>query len=350
MSITIDEAHPSDRACWENYIGHHEACNFSDSWSWRNVVERSYALPCKWFIARRRRRIEGVLALTLTRHPLFGKYLATAPFGSHGGFHSNSADASKALIDAAARVRRDLRADYVVIRGLGHRTYDFPHDWQQDTSYATYWLELPESPAALMSGLRKKTRWLVSKARRNGLYVEFGREDLLADFWNVVTRCMKELGSPFHSRSYLLNLLETFADRSLIAIAFTPEGQPAGASLTLFHRDTATMLHANVPGRYRHLHTAEFLYYSVIEECCRRGFRNFDMGRSLVGSGNDAFKMKWRPIRRKLLYAYNVAPGVHALPSLNQNNPRFKWAIRTWRRLPLWFQHLAGPRLITGLL
>jgi len=73
-----------------------------------------------------------------------------------------------------------------------------------------------------------------------------------------------------------------------------------------------------------------------------------DLGRSLIGSGNETFKMKWRPRKKQLAYWYALTPG-QQLPALNQKNPKFQLAISLWKRLPVFVIRPLGPLLIKGL-
>ncbi|HET9907120.1 MAG TPA: hypothetical protein VFQ23_10780, partial [Anaerolineales bacterium] len=63
---------------------------------------------------------------------------------------------------------------------------------------------------------------------------------------------------------------------------------------------------------------------------------------------NEVFKMKWKPRKQLLAYWYALSPG-HALPELNQKNPKFEMAIWLWKRLPSFVVRTLGPFLIKGL-
>ena len=95
-------------------------------------------------------------------------------------------------------------------------------------------------------------------------------------------------------------------------------------------------------------YAGEFLYWSVIQRGIQKGLKTFDLGRSLVGSGNEIFRMKWSPRKQLLAYWYWLAPG-HELPSLNQKNPKFQLVIAIWKRLPAFIVRAIGPYLIRGL-
>jgi hypothetical protein len=100
--------------------------------------------------------------------------------------------------------------------------------------------------------------------------------------------------------------------------------------------------------RFRSDYAGEFLYWMALERYCRKGFKVFDLGRSLIGSGNETFKMKWRPRKKHLAYWYALMPGGR-LPELNQKNPKFQLAIQVWKRLPAFVVRPLGPLLIKGL-
>ncbi len=348
--ITVELVGEDGRGDWAGFIRSRDDACFVDDWRWREVVEESYGLPSAWFLARRQGRVVGSLGLTLTRHPVFGTYLASAPFGSYGGFYFDSPEVAHALLDAAEGFRREVGARYVNVRGLPNLPLS-AEGWHLDPSYATYWLRLPPSSEEFLADhLPKKVRWLVRKAHAGGLTFSLGSAELLDDFLFVMERSMKDLGSPYHARRYLDRLLERFGPDARLGVAYASHGVPVGASLLMVHGAGATQVHANTLRDYRSLLPAEFLYSQVIRACCERGIRRLDLGRSLIGSGNELFKLKWRPERRVLDYWFRLSRPSARPPALNPANPRFQLAIRTWQRLPLWLLRHMGPGVIRGIL
>ena len=340
---------PADLERWDAYVRSHSSTTHCDYWAWRELVERTYRLPHFWALAEEEGIIRGLLALTHTRHPILGNYLATAPFGNYGGFYADTDAARDALLRYAADMRERLSADYVLVRHCGSQLSP-PADWIQDHAYSTYILKLDPDPRQLWeTHLRAKQRNQIQKSAQQDFRIEFGRKETLSYFWRVMCHSMRELGSPYHSKEYLLNMLKLFEEQVEFAIVFTPESKPIAASLLIYNRDTAYHLHANVLRAYRPQCAGDFLYWSVIQHCCRKGIRYFEMGRSLADSGGQRFKMKWRPRPQPLAYWYNLRPGKE-LPDLNQANPRFKLAIWVWKQLPLGVTQAVGPRLIWGML
>jgi hypothetical protein len=100
--------------------------------------------------------------------------------------------------------------------------------------------------------------------------------------------------------------------------------------------------------RFRLDYAGEFLYWSVITRYSQKDFQIFDMGRSMIGSGNEVFKTKWKPTKQLLAYWYGLRDQ-GGLPELNQENPKLKIAAWVWKRLPAFVVKSLGPRLIRGV-
>ena len=289
----------------------------------------------------------GFIVLCHVKHSLFGDYLSTAPFASYGGFAYDSPDARDTLLAEARSLVQKLGADYAVVR-FDDGSMPPTAGWIQQPVYSTYLLDLPEDPDMLFAGFGSDHRNHVRKSLKKGFKIRFGHLDLLDEAYEGLARSMHELGSPYHSKTYLRAMAESLKDNLEFAVVHDSKGRLAGAGVFIFHHGVATNLHANILRRFRQDYTGEFLYWSVISRYSLLGFRMFDMGRSLIGSGNETFKMKWKPRKKALAYWYAMRSGGD-LPDLNQKNPKFRFAIWTWKRLPAFVVRPLGPSLIRGL-
>ena len=183
---------------------------------------------------------------------------------------------------------------------------------------------------------------------RKGFSIEFGQLELLDIAYEALSRSMHELGSPYHSKDYLRAMAESLGEALEFTVVYGPTDDLAGAGVFILQDDLVTNLHANILRRFRSDYAGEFLYWSALERYSRQGLKTFDLGRSLIGSGNETFKMKWRPRRQSLAYWYALMPG-RSLPALNQKNPKFQLAISLWKRMPAFVVRWLGPSLIKGL-
>jgi FemAB-related protein (PEP-CTERM system-associated) len=294
--------------------------------------------------------VTGILALTQVRHRIFGNYLTTSPFGSYGGFAFSSVEARNQLLAEARLLAAEIGVEYVNIRWLGidSKPDSTPAGWVQQPIYATYQLDLNADPQALMPSFSSDHRNHIRKSQKKGFIIKYGHLDLLDDAYEALARSMHELGSPYHAKSYLAELAESLGETIELAVLYTPDGKLAGAGVFILHGKVATNLHANILRAYRGDYAGEFLYWMTIERYCQKGYQVFDMGRSLLGSGNETFKLKWKPRKEMLAYWFAIKPGAQ-LPALNQKNPKFAFAIAAWKLLPAFIIRPFGPFLIRGL-
>lgn len=315
--------------------------------AWMDFVHQVYAYPVYRLVVEEDGFPGGLLALAHIRHPLFGNYLTTAPFASYGGLCATSSLGRDALFAQARRLAQELNVDYTLIRHLDGSAQP-PDGWLQFPGYATYLMELPTNADDLMGIFSSDHRNHIRKSLRKGFSIRFGRLELLEDCYRVISASMHELGSPYHSRRYLQTLVQTLGEGVELAVLYDAHNRLAGGGVFIYQGTLASNLHANILRRYRPDYAGEFLYWSAIRRCCELGMRTFDLGRSLTGSGNEIFKLKWRPARQALAYWHILRPG-QPLPNLNQKNPKFHLAIEAWKRLPRPLVRLLGPMLIRGL-
>ena len=314
---------------------------------WSRFAHRVYGFPFYRLVCELRDEVAGWLALAHIRHPVFGNYLATSPFGSYGGFAYSSISTRDAVLDEARRLANDLGVEYVNVRfEAGGETP--PQGWIQDPIYATYRVDLLPDSDPLMKAYSSDHRNHIRKSLKKGFSIKFGRLDLLDDVYDGLERSMHELGSPYHSKSYLRTMAELLGSHVEFAVVLGRHAERIGAGVFTFQGDVVTNLHANILRRFRADYAGEFLYWSVIERYSRQGYKVFDLGRSLIGSGNEVFKMKWKPRKLLLAYWYALMPG-HSLPEVNQKNPKFQIAIWAWKHLPDFAVRLMGPFLIRGV-
>jgi len=322
--------------------------SFSALDSWTKFVSDVYGLSVYRLVAETNGEIVGLLALVHIKHFIFGNYLTTAPFASYGGFAFSSLDVRDALLEKARALGRDLEADYVNVRfDLGESIP--PEGWVQHPVYSTYRADLSSDAEAMLAMYNSDHRNHIRKSLKKGFNIKFGHLDLLDDAYEGLARSMHELGSPYHSKDYLRRMAESLGPALEFAVLYGGlRGELAGAGVFILQGNVVTNLHANILRKFRSDYAGEFLYWSVIKRYGEKGFAVFDIGRSLIGSGNETFKMKWKPHKQLLAYWYALQPGKR-IPELNQKNPKFQVVIWMWKHLPDFMVRRLGPFLIKGL-
>jgi FemAB-related protein (PEP-CTERM system-associated) len=328
---------PESLACAVGFVGLNP---------WLDFVHKTYAFPAYRVVSQKRDEIDGWLALVRVKHFIFGDYLTTSPFGSYGGFAYSSVTARDALLEKAQVLAKELGVEYVNVRFDAEDTP--PDGWTSHPVYATYLVDLIVDPHELMTAYSSDHRNHIRKSFKRRFSIRFGHLELLGDAYEALARSMHELGSPYHNKAYLRRMAESLGEALEFAVLYGPHNELAGAGVFILQNGTATNLHANILRRFRSDYAGEFLYWMALERYCRRGLQILDLGRSLIGSGNETFKMKWRPRKKQLEYWYALING-RQLPELNQKNPKFQLAISVWKRLPAFVVRPLGPILIKGL-
>ncbi len=324
------------------------AATFTALDSWTQLVQEIYIYDVYRFVALEENQTVGILALTHVRHPIFGNYLGTAPFGSFGGFAFSSTEARDALLAEATKLADLLKVEYAVVRFI-EETNSPPAPWVGHPLYSSYQVDISPDAEEMMRGFGPQHRKHTRQSLRKGFQVCFGHLDLLDDTYEAMARSMHQLGSPYHSKNYLSKMANLLGDTLEFVVVKDAHGVLAGTAVVIYQGGIATTLHANILPEFRNEYAGECLYWSVLEHCAQKEIRVCDFGRSLNGSGNAQYKMKWNPRKVPLAYWYYLPKG-GAIPELNQKSPKFQFAIWVWKRLPAFAVRLLGPALIKGII
>lgn len=340
---------PSQSIIWNDHVNRRTDTNFVDAWNWRDLMQKTYHLPTYSFWAKdENENICGLMALTHTRHPLLGSYLSTAVFDNWGGFYADSSDAENALLSCAHKLRLKLKAEYAVIR-LPRDLTSYPTGWQKDSNRAWYSLSLLGGADKIFAHLSQNLRSKVRRSMKQGFRARWGKRELLMEFHHTLSICMRELGSPLHPIQYYYNMFESIANSVDILLIDAPNRPAIGSVLMIRWKDRAVLLHGTILRTFRSNYAGNFMYWEVIRRYAEEKYISLDMGRSLSASGNETFKMEWKPARYELPEWYDISENT-PLPGLNQANPKFKLARYVWQRLPLALTKYLGPKLMQGLL
>jgi FemAB-related protein (PEP-CTERM system-associated) len=327
---------------WERYLQTSPLATFAHELGWRNVVEKTYQHTPYYFMAIEGHSVEGLLPLFLIRSRIFGKFFATAPYLSYGGLLAKDLTIASALVDAAWQLAQVERAKYIEIRGL----QQVGHTLSLKNKYCTLLLPLTLGAETLWRQFEGRARKAVSKALRSGLSVERGHH-LVEVFADVLSRHMRELGTPFHCLRFYRRILAEFPEQSEILMVLH-ERQYLGGLLLVASKGIIFPLYGGVLTTYRNLAPMSLLVWETIRYGCERGFACLDFGRSQWESGTYLFKRQWAARPVPLFYEYHLAPGVR-MADMDPNNPKFRLPIALWKRLPLAITRALGPYIIKDI-
>jgi len=208
-------------------------------------------------------------------------------------------------------------------------------------------LTLPDTHTELWMGFTSKLRAQIKRTKRESPRILFGGKEYLDDFYTVYTRNMRDLGSPAHSKKFVLNILDSFTNSSWIVVLYL-NNLPVAAGLLINHGNTLSIPLASTIRNVNPLGINMLLYSEMLKFAVQSGFRYFSFGRSTRDSGTFLFKQQWGAEPKRLYWHYWLN-GNAELPSLNPENPKYTLAIKVWKRLPLIITRYLGPSIVKYL-
>ncbi|MCY2966628.1 MAG: GNAT family N-acetyltransferase, partial [Planctomycetota bacterium] len=208
-------------------------------------------------------------------------------------------------------------------------------------------LALDPDPERVWKGFDPKVRNQVRKGEKSGLTVETVVGNDIAEFYDVYSHNMRDLGSPPHSRQFFQSVKDSFADDAQIHLARF-EGRVVGGGMTIRNGSRLDIPWASSLHDFNRLCVNHALYWHMIRGASVAGCQSFYFGRSTRGSGPHHFKKQWGATEVPL-YWYRL--DVDGSPQVDNRPPQesFGLAIRLWKKLPVGIARRLGPWLISQL-
>jgi FemAB-related protein (PEP-CTERM system-associated) len=332
-----------DAALWDAYVERSRDATGCHLWAWKRIIEETYCHPIHCMAATVDGAIQGVLPLGEIKSRLFGHFLVSVPFVTYGGISATSAEARDGLATKAIDLASRLGARHVELRQGG----EWDGGWNSVSAKVAMLVDLPATPEGLWDRLHSRLRNKIRRAQRCGLRSQWGREDQLSSFYEVFSTNMRNLGTPVYPLPWFKNILRFLPGRSLV-LTLWDGVKPVAATLLIWFRETVELPWiASLPDSRRKYSTV-LLYWTALDWAIKHGYNWVDLGRCTPGSGVHQFKKHWGCVEKPLHWYYWLAPGVN-IPNLRASNPKFRLAIRLWKRLPLRLANWLGPRVVRSI-
>jgi FemAB-related protein (PEP-CTERM system-associated) len=207
-------------------------------------------------------------------------------------------------------------------------------------------LVLPRTAEQLWTGFDAKVRNQVRKGERHGFTVAWGAADQLDAFHNVLSRNMRDLGSPVYGTELFGAILAAFPDRAEVCVVRAGD-EPVAAALLLHGWGVTEVPTASALKEYNPTCVNMLMYSHLLRRAVERGQSAFDFGRSTIGGATYRFKKQWGAVPGQAVWQYHVRHG--EVGEMRPDSPRYERAIRVWKRLPLWVTRWLGPRIVRGI-
>ena len=332
----------SDPSAWDLYVDRHEVGGFFHRYGWGEVARAVYGYEPIYLEARRGEEIVGVLPLIDAQTPLLGRSLISTAFTVGGGPIGDSPEVIEALAQAAVSAGQTRNVQYVELRS------DAPvgEGWVAKTGkYAGFQMQLPEDPDRILNAIPRKRRAEIRKAIKAN---EEGAIVLKVEpdpdrFYSLYAQSLRDHGTPIFPKAFLLKIAEVFGAQCEFRFV-EHQGKAAAGLLNFYHQDKVLPYYVGAAKEARGLRAFEFLYWSSMRDAAQKGVKQFDFGRSKIGTGPYHFKKLWGIEPELLTYKYKLIKAGE-LPDVNPNNPKFHIFTKVWKYLPLPVANMAGPVL-----
>jgi FemAB-related protein (PEP-CTERM system-associated) len=341
--MRIRLANDIDQSVWDAFVSRHADGLAYHLYAWRKAVEQAYGFPGVYLLAERGGDVCGVLPLIRMKAPLFAERMVSLPYCDAGGCLARDAATCEALLAAARDLVTQWGAKGLEIRwaGPGHADAGNGSDEGQKVRML---LELPGDSNRLLAGLKAKLRSQVKKPERDGLRARLGGSELIDDFYGVFAENMRVLGSPVHSKGWIVAVVEAFAGAARVGVVYTPDGTPAAGGVMLLHSRTVSIPWASSLRSCNHLNPNMLLYWTFLSFAADGGYARFDFGRSTPGEGTYRFKEQWGAQPSPLCWQDLTTPELTRRMG-NLTGPGRRIAGVVWSYLPLRVTTLLGPPL-----
>ena len=341
-TVTVLPDDPSAVADWNSWVESRDDATIYHRAEWRDVIWRCFGQRSFYLQAAIDGRICGVLPLVRLKSLLFGDFLVSMPYLSYGGIVADDNAGYVALLRHCAELSESLGVKHCELRHVRDAC-----DWPKRTEKVGMQLPLFGNSEERWKALGSKRRAQIKRPIREGVESVIGGAELIADFYSVLSRKYRDLGTPVYSIRWFRKILDQFPENARIFLV-RMNGSVVAGSLVVADRSRLEVPYAASLREVDRLGVNMYLYWAMVEYAEDHGFETFDFGRSTIDSGTFKFKKQWGAEMVPLYWHYWLKDGGE-IPVLNTSNPKYEMLINAWRRLPVWATKMIGPRIVRNL-
>ena len=324
---------------------------------YKKFIEEAFETEYILLAAQDGEKIKTILPVVKIKSKLFGNKMISSAYLEYGGFAGEEEGVGE-ILDFIGK--GNSKYGYLEIRG-GEECFDeiLSAKLIKKNLYKRFVLELgPEEK--VWKGIQHSKRKAINRALRN---VEVKEVPLagLDEFYKLYLRNMKRFGSPPYAKKYFESFYRNIVDvgqgkiygayikdeKSLSTSGLQQdtqcfEGKLVAALLGFCYRDRIHIVIAVSDERFREHRPNDAVHWEFIKWGCEKDYKWFDFGRVREESGQFEYKRKWGP---KLLGlpSYFMLWGKKEIPEVDPSG--YGLAVKMWKKMPLWFTKLVGPRL-----
>lgn len=329
---------------WDRYVENHPEGSIYHLSAWQSIIKNQFGHNSFYFVSTdENNNINGALPVVQLKSMLFGNYMVSVPYFNYGGVIANNKDIATRLMQQAGELAETKTASHIEFRD----TQAYEGQWGLREDKVVMLLDLPAESDILWKDIGTKVRAQVKRPQREPVSSKHGGLDLLDDFYQVFAQNMRDLGTPVYSKAFFKSILQAFPENTHIVCIYH-NGKPAAGGFLMGYKNRMEIPWASALREFNKISVNMFLYWEVLKYSIEQGYQQFDFGRSTVNAGTYRFKKQWGAKPKQLYWHYWLADG-QDVPKMNPDNPKYKFVINTWQKLPVWLTKIIGPSIVKNL-
>ena len=337
--VETRELREGEEAEWDRFVMSSPSGTFFHLSGWQRIVRQVLRHRCFCLVALRDNRITGVFPISSVRNRIFGDCMVSLPLAVYGGICADDPDSYFSLLKAGSELADRLGVNYLEMR---NRTEPFATSLPGRDLYVTFTQDLTAAPEKLLQRLPRDTRYAVRKSQKSGL--EWTEDLTDQEFYEIYAQSVHRLGTPVFSRELFTRLRSEFPEHTRLFGVRKDKIAVAGV-LCLYFRDQVLPYYGGALAEYYKDSPNNFMYWNLMAQSCKEGFRQFDFGRSKRGTGSFHFKSAWSMKVTELPYRYHLVRAKE-VPHLSPVDRKFQFPVAVWKRMPFAWTKVVGPRQI----
>ena len=261
---------------------------------------------------------------------------------NYGGVVADGEDTAAALVASAVSWAGARGLSHIELRHVAAKAAPWPAKQHK----VAMWLPLEKDDEAQWTGLDRKVRNQVRKAKRPG-----SRRRSAASRSSTRSTASSPATCATSARrctvvGFFAAILSAFPDTARVFVVRLGS-LPIAAAITIQWRDSIEVPWASSLRTYSDKSPNMLLYWTMLKTAIGAGASRFDFGRSTPDEGTFHFKRQWGALPQPLVWEYAGLDG--APPDQSPKNPKFRLAIALWQRLPLAVANRIGPIVVRNI-
>lgn len=310
-SLTTRLIDPRTDDQWRSFVEYHPQATVFHQPPWIEAVCDSFGYAPRFHVLEdASRRIVAAWPNLLVRSRLTGTRLVCLPFCHRAGpLLETSAECGilwRAVLDSI-----ETGAGRIEVRGWPSQV-EVPPELTRGSHFVRHVLDLSPGSDRIYTALDKDVRYSIRRAEREGVRTRVTTsEDDLPAFKRLYLALRRRQGLLPQPDRFLEAIYRNFVvEGDGFIVMAEIEGRPVATMLSVGNRGTIVGTHSGIDPAARSRRTTYASMWASIEEGCRRGYLQYDLGRSHSNdTGLTHFKEQWGAQREPLAYLFHPAAG-----------------------------------------